>query len=413
MNKTILATGRLTQDEVPIEIVEKKGVGHPDTLADSIAEAISYVYSNYCLKNYGYVLHHNVDKISVLGGKSTAGFRLGEQLDPIRIIINGRMSDQFGKQRIPIFDIASDTAKKYLLKVIPTLDPAKDIKIFDFLNRAGGAPHKGNRWFKPASVKDLPEVSLARANDTASVVGFCPLSKVEELTLLLHKSLMEEQYTPKYGFIGTDVKSMVVRVGKNVSITMCVPFLGKQTPNLDFYIEHKKMLRDELFELAQKYLGEDYRVSVDINTRDKPEIGDLYILAHGTAAESGDEGVVGRGNRSIGFIASNRPYSIEAPQGKNPTYFGGKIYDYFATSLSKEIFGVTGIHSAVYVITQNGTPIKTPTNILVELSGQSDCITSQTRHQISGLVDKHLDELQHITSNILQKESTTFSFLTK
>lgn len=52
----------------PFEVVERKGIGHPDTVADAVAEKISVEYSKYCLEHFGAVLHHNVDKFAALGG---------------------------------------------------------------------------------------------------------------------------------------------------------------------------------------------------------------------------------------------------------------------------------------------------------------------------------------------------------
>ena len=51
-----------------IEIVERKGLGHPDTLADKLAEECSRVYSVYCMEHFGCVLHHNIDKLYIGGG---------------------------------------------------------------------------------------------------------------------------------------------------------------------------------------------------------------------------------------------------------------------------------------------------------------------------------------------------------
>ena len=51
-----------------IEIVERKGIGHPDTLADKIAEECSRIYSLYCMEHFGCILHHNVDKVYIGGG---------------------------------------------------------------------------------------------------------------------------------------------------------------------------------------------------------------------------------------------------------------------------------------------------------------------------------------------------------
>jgi S-adenosylmethionine synthetase len=57
-----------------VEVVERKGAGHPDTLADGVAEAISRAYSRYCLDGFGAILHHNTDKTSLLGGAAHVRF---------------------------------------------------------------------------------------------------------------------------------------------------------------------------------------------------------------------------------------------------------------------------------------------------------------------------------------------------
>ncbi|MEM7826325.1 MAG: methionine adenosyltransferase, partial [Candidatus Aenigmatarchaeota archaeon] len=50
-----------TSFQLEIEIVERKGIGHPDTLADALAENLSVAYSNYTLQQFGLILHHNFD----------------------------------------------------------------------------------------------------------------------------------------------------------------------------------------------------------------------------------------------------------------------------------------------------------------------------------------------------------------
>jgi S-adenosylmethionine synthetase len=42
------------------EFVERKGIGHPDTLADALAEHLSVNYSRYTKKRFGAILHHNL-----------------------------------------------------------------------------------------------------------------------------------------------------------------------------------------------------------------------------------------------------------------------------------------------------------------------------------------------------------------
>ncbi|MDG7049427.1 MAG: methionine adenosyltransferase, partial [Nitrososphaerota archaeon] len=55
-----------------IEFVERKGAGHPDTVCDRASEELSMALSRYYLDNFGRVLHHNVDKCVLVGGRSEA-----------------------------------------------------------------------------------------------------------------------------------------------------------------------------------------------------------------------------------------------------------------------------------------------------------------------------------------------------
>jgi hypothetical protein len=64
--------------EEPFEIVERKGPGHPDSLCDGISDAISRGLSRYYLDHFGTILHHNVDKVLLIGGRSKPAFGGGE-----------------------------------------------------------------------------------------------------------------------------------------------------------------------------------------------------------------------------------------------------------------------------------------------------------------------------------------------
>lgn len=89
---------------LPIEIVERKGVGHPDSLADALANEVSVAFSKHCLDHFGFVLHHNVDKLYIGAGNFRTDFGSCERLQPIEVRTNGRISNRFGDERI---DIAS------------------------------------------------------------------------------------------------------------------------------------------------------------------------------------------------------------------------------------------------------------------------------------------------------------------
>ena len=72
------------------EIVERKGAGHPDTLSDDLAEHLSRVYANYTKERFGAVLHHNFDKVGMMGGETKLEFGKYNIISPIRVLLNGR-----------------------------------------------------------------------------------------------------------------------------------------------------------------------------------------------------------------------------------------------------------------------------------------------------------------------------------
>jgi S-adenosylmethionine synthetase len=56
-----------------MELVERKGLGHPDSICDAIMEAISVALCRTYLDATGRVLHHNIDKGLLVAGQTTPG----------------------------------------------------------------------------------------------------------------------------------------------------------------------------------------------------------------------------------------------------------------------------------------------------------------------------------------------------
>ena len=52
-----------------VEIVERKGIGHPDYMCDSMMDAISVALSKEYIKQFGTILHHNIDKGLLAAGR--------------------------------------------------------------------------------------------------------------------------------------------------------------------------------------------------------------------------------------------------------------------------------------------------------------------------------------------------------
>jgi S-adenosylmethionine synthetase len=82
-------------EDAPVEIVERKGLGHPDTLCDAIAERVCTVLCRAYRERFGLILHHNVDKVLLCGGASRPRFDGGEICEPIEIYLGGRATTEW------------------------------------------------------------------------------------------------------------------------------------------------------------------------------------------------------------------------------------------------------------------------------------------------------------------------------
>ncbi|MCA1409472.1 S-adenosylmethionine synthase, partial [Ensifer sp. IC3342] len=80
----------------PVEVVERKGLGHPDTICDALAETLSRNLCREYRQRLGRILHHNVDKALLCGGRSTPAFGGGSVDAPIDIYLAGRATYQVG-----------------------------------------------------------------------------------------------------------------------------------------------------------------------------------------------------------------------------------------------------------------------------------------------------------------------------
>ncbi|MBO7204828.1 MAG: methionine adenosyltransferase, partial [Candidatus Methanomethylophilaceae archaeon] len=73
-----------------IELVERKGIGHPDSVADALAESVSRALCKMYMKEYGHVLHHNTDETQIAAGMAAPKFGGGCIIDPTYILLVGR-----------------------------------------------------------------------------------------------------------------------------------------------------------------------------------------------------------------------------------------------------------------------------------------------------------------------------------
>jgi S-adenosylmethionine synthetase len=112
-----------------VEIVERKGIGHPDSIADGLAESVSRSLCKMYINKYGHILHHNTDECQIVGGQSAPAFGSGVILEPAQIILVGRATTEVDGERLPYRSVALKAARDYLKKHCSHLDVDTDITL--------------------------------------------------------------------------------------------------------------------------------------------------------------------------------------------------------------------------------------------------------------------------------------------
>ncbi|MEM2661611.1 MAG: methionine adenosyltransferase [Nitrososphaeria archaeon] len=394
-----------TSFQLEIEIVERKGIGHPDTLADALAENLSVAYSNYTLQQFGLILHHNFDKLGILGGRTDVTYGYGKIISPIRVLLNGRASTSFSGVHVPVRDILEKETKRFFKEIFGELiDPSQDIELYYNLSTASGPgkirESKGSRayLFNPRSINEVRGYDRLVSNDTSVGCSYAPLSKFEQTILNLEQYLNNQKLKDEFPWIGTDIKIMGVRIKNKKSITICVPQIAKYVPSQSTYKENIETIRCLIKEYLQSIYF-DNNIELFINTRDDYEKHDIYLTAIGSSIESGDEGLVGRGNRINGLITPLRPMSIEGICGKNPVYYVGKIYNIVAFNIANRLYEETNQANEVFLVGQNGRDLLSPWKSIVRIYG-----SRPNKELISSIIEEKLEEIPDITQKLLRKE---------
>jgi len=389
-------------EERPFEIVERKGLGHPDYIADSIAEAVSRALSNYYLENFGVILHHNVDKVLVVGGQAKPKFKGGEVIRPIHIIVAGRVTTEVkvesGVELVPVGSIVLRSTKKWIRDNFRFLDPEVHM-IVDY--KIG----RGSTDLVSMYERGLDKVPLA--NDTSLGLSFAPLSTTERLVLEVERYLNSPSLKKKIPQVGEDVKVMGYRNGKDIKLTVAVAMISKLINGKDEYFNLKDQVREEILKLASK-LAPDFNVNVEINTadpdpKDLKDPSSLYLVVTGTSAEHGDDGATGRGNRVNGLITPLRPMSLEATAGKNPVSHVGKIYNVLADKAAWKIAGIEGVKEAyVEVLSQIGKPIDKPQVALISIVPEEGANFNNIKYEARSIMNDLLENVTKLTYEILR-----------
>ncbi|WNY26368.1 methionine adenosyltransferase [Methanolapillus ohkumae] len=382
-----------------IELVERKGIGHPDSIADGLAESVSRALCKEYIQKCGGVLHHNTDETQIVAGRSIPEFGGGQVIQPIYILLVGRATKEFQGTSIPADTIALKTARNYLKNTLPSLDVDCNV-ILDCKFGTGSSDlmHVFGRDSK-----------VPVANDTSFGVGHAPFSELEKIVYNTERALVEDLKKKKgQKAVGEDIKVMGLRNGEDITLTICSGLVGQYVDDIGAYVNIVEEMKDYVLDLVPKYTQRN--VTVDINTADDIAKESVFLTVTGTSAEMGDDGSVGRGNRSNGLITPNRPMSMEATSGKNPINHIGKIYNLLSTQIARQIATELDGIDDVYVklLSQIGHPIDQPLIASAQISTKPGVKFDSMRKEAEGIIDEWLANTRKITEMVAKGELDTF-----
>ncbi len=334
-----------------VEVVERKGLGHPDYICDSIMNQVSINLCRQYLERFGEIMHHNIDKGMLVAGEVKTKFGGGVILKPMRLIFGDRATFEVENEFINVDEIAISTAKEWIKD---NLRFVNGDSIHYQIELARGSAELTDIFRR----KD----ALLGANDTSAGVGYAPMTPLEKLVLETELYLNSPDFKKRFPASGEDIKIMGLRRKNMLDLTVAVPLIDRFIESEDEYFRMKDELREEI----RSYVGGkwDFEPSIFLNTLDREGrgMGGIYLTVTGTSAEDADSGQVGRGNRVNGIIPLNRPVSSEAAAGKNPVSHVGKIYNVLSHRIANEIYaGVPDIKEVyVWLLSRIGDPIDQP-----------------------------------------------------
>ncbi len=384
-----------------IEIVERKGIGHPDSISDGIAESVSRALCNAYLERFGTIMHHNTDEVQITAGESNPAFGGGEIIKPMDILLTGRGIAQIDGEKIGLDRIAITAAKDFLKENIINLDVETCAVVECKIGHGSG---------------DLTDVfartgAAPLSNDTSFGVGFAPFSETETIVMEAENMLNSRAFKKKYPAVGEDIKVMGLREGDDITLTVASAMVDKYVDGLESYLEVKHQVKDEVLKLAEKHSSRNLEVFV--NTADRCEDDgepSVYITVTGTSAEMGDDGSVGRGNRANGLITPNRPMSMEATSGKNPINHVGKIYNLLSTQMAADIVesveGVGQVH--IMILSQIGKPIDDPKAATSQIILEEGYKMEDVQKKVESVMDTWLEDTSSITDMLVKGKLRTF-----
>ncbi|MEX2724522.1 MAG: methionine adenosyltransferase [Candidatus Freyarchaeota archaeon] len=379
--------------EQRMEICERKGVGHPDTICDSVMNEVSIALSKVYMEKFGAIMHHNVDKSLLAAGETETKFGGGKIKKPMLMVFGDRATFEVGGVEIPVREITINSAKKWFKENMRFVDPEKHLKYQIELKRGSQAlvdifKRKGK---------------YLGANDTSAAVGFAPMSTTEKIVYETERFLNSKEFKKSFPETGEDIKIMGLRKDNNLKIIVAMAFVDRFIDSEEDYFRKKGEVLEEIKQFVNSKV-DMYDVDIVINALDVRGRGvnGVYLTVLGTSADGADCGQVGRGNRVNGVIPLNRPTSSEAAAGKNPVSHVGKIYNLLsyriASEIHKKVLGLKEVY--VWLLSQIGKPINEPMIASVQVILEPGLSLSAVSRDIEEVVRSEFDNLHKFVEDL-------------
>ncbi len=377
--------------EPSAEICEHKGIGHPDTLCDGVAEAVSRALCRAYLQVYGAVQHYNVDKALLIGGQSEPHFGGGRLVTPLRLIMCGRATAVRGSD---LTALVCDAALEYLRTVV-----RYDRRIFS----VESAVRSGSPNLQRVVGNDIRTL---RANDTSFGAGFAPYSPLERTVLDAGQVLCSNDFRAAFPAAGDDYKVMGARIGAELRVVVALAIVDRAVRSVKDYFEVKANITKYL----KRALGLKGRLLV--NALDDPKASNeagIYLTVTGLSAEHGDDGQVGRGNRVNGLITPSRAMSLEAAAGKNSVAHVGKLYNLLAHRIAHAIAdGQPSLREAsVQLLSTIGNPVGEPDLVAIRLTRQPRGKTIHDQDVVR-IARSHLSNINLLSQDLIEGRIKVF-----
>jgi S-adenosylmethionine synthetase len=384
-----------------MEIVERKGLGHPDYICDAVMDNISIRLCKEYLEKAGAILHHNVDKSLLVAGETEPRFGGGIVKQPMLFVLGDRATSQIDDLKIDVGEIVVNVAKQWFKENLRFIDPEKHVRYQVEL--------------KPGSV-GLVDIfkrkgKVLGANDTSAAVGYAPMTRTEKIVFRTEQFLNSKEFKQRFPESGEDIKVMGFRNNNSLNLTVSMAFVDRFVHSEEDYFDKKAKIVDEISRFVAA--NTDFEsVNVQLNTLDVQGrgVGGMFLTVLGTSADSGDSGQVGRGNRVNGLISLNRPFCSEAAAGKNPVSHVGKIYNVLTYRIAQHVYEEVPEVEEVYIwlLSRIGNPIDKPAVAAAQVIMKGNNSLEKVRQKINGVLDYRLENIEKFCMELAQGKIKTY-----